>query len=210
MTDQPTDPVLPDGIDDDEYRRIRRLMRVTVLRVWRSDHVIAGTDPWGVVDEAWGSMAENGFRSKGPFLPFALRVARNKAVDALSRAEAKRRDRSLQEPLTRAGEPVDPLTMEDVTVGSAGADDDYLSRVDHLETVRHLALAEEAIYRMLTEQERDVFLAVRVEGKSRAAVGRELEPPVTGQRVGQIVASATMKIRTYVTDHEGRTDADEL
>lgn len=207
MTDRPTDPVLPDGIDDDEYRRIRGLMRVTVLRVWRSEHVIAGTDPWGVVDEAWGSMAENGFRSKGPFLPFALRVARNKAVDALSRAEAKRRDRSLQEPLSRAGGPADPLAVEDVTAGSSGADDDYFSKVDHLETVRRLALAEEAIYVVLTDQERDVFLAVRVAGKSRASVGRDLDPPLTGQRIGQIVASATMKIRTYVDEHDEGTEA---
>jgi hypothetical protein len=43
-------------------------------------------------------------------------------------------------------------------------------------------------------------LAVRVAGKSRAAVGRELDPPISGQRVGQIVAAATMKIKTHVEE----------
>lgn len=201
--------MLPDGIDGEEYERIRRLMRFSVLKVWRSDHVIAGTDPWGVVDEAWGSMAENGFRSKGPFLPFALRVARNKALDALNRAEARRRDRSLHEPLRTGGDDPRRLTLEDVTPGSTGADDDYFSKADHLETLRQLALAEEAIYDVLSEREREVFLAVRVAGKSRAAVARELDPPLTGQRVGQIVASATMKIRMYVHEYDERTQTHE-
>ena len=69
-----------------------------------------------------------------------------------------------------------------------------------MEAIRRLALAEEAIYRALSETERVVFLAVRVAGKSRAAVGRELDPPITGQRVGQIVAAATMKIKTHVEE----------
>jgi hypothetical protein len=41
-----------------------------------------------------------------------------------------------------------------------------------------------------------------VTGKSRAAVGRELDPPITGQRVGQIVAAATMKIKDHVEKEE--------
>jgi DNA-directed RNA polymerase specialized sigma24 family protein len=45
-------------------------------------------DPWDAVDEAWSSMAHQNFQSKGPFLPHALTVARNKAVDAVRRAEA--------------------------------------------------------------------------------------------------------------------------
>jgi hypothetical protein len=43
-----------------------------------------------------------------------------------------------------------------------------------------------------------VFLEVQYNEKSRAAVGRELSPPVTGQRVGQIIATATLKIRRHV------------
>ena len=165
--------------------------------------MIAGMDPWVVVDEAWASMAENGFSSEGPFLPFALRVARNKALDAKNRAEARRRDRSLDEPLVMVGGDPEHVVLADVTAGSPGAEDDYFSRTEHVEVIRRLALAEEAIYGTLSETERTAFLAVRVAGKSRAAVGRELDPPISGQRVGQIVAAATMKIRTHVEKEEG-------
>ncbi len=204
MADRSRDPVLPDGVDNEGYTRIRGLMRFSVLRVWRSDHVIAGMDPWVVVDEAWSSMAENGFRSEGPFLPFALRVARNKAIDALNRAEARRRDRSLHEPISTGSDGGDALVFADVTAGSPGADAEYFSKLEHLEDVQRLALAEEAIYNALSDKERDVFIAVRVDGKSRAAVGRELDPPVTGQRVGQMIASAMMKIRAYIDEQNDR------
>jgi DNA-directed RNA polymerase specialized sigma24 family protein len=173
-------------------------MRLCVLRVWGSDRVIAGMDPWVVVDEAWASMAERGFRSEGPFLPFALRVARNKALDAKYRAEARRRDRSLDEPLTLVGADPEPMVLADVTAVSPGAEDDYFSKTEHVDAIRRLALAEEAIYETLSDTERAVFLAVRVSGKSRAAVGREQDPPISGQRVGQVVAAATIKIKAYV------------
>jgi DNA-directed RNA polymerase specialized sigma24 family protein len=201
VSEQALNPALPEGVDDQGYTRIRSLMRLCVLRVWGSDRVIAGMDPWVVVDEAWASMAENGFRSEGPFLPFALRVARNKGLDAINRAESRRRDRSLDEPVAMPGGGSEPLALADVTAGSSGADADYFSRIDHVEVIQRLALAEEALYRLLTDTERAVFLAVRVAGKSRAAVGRELDPPVTGQRVGQIVAAATIKIKSYVDEH---------
>ena len=202
MTEGSLGPVLPDGVDDEAYARIRGLMRLSVLRVWRSDHVIAGMDPWVVVDDAWGSMAQNGFRSEGPFEPFALRVARNKAIDALNRAEARRRDRSLEQPVSLGTDDPELRTLADVTPGSPGADQDYFSRAEHLDVIRQLALAERAIFAVLSETERRAFLAVRVDGKSRAAVGRELDPPITGQRVGQIVAAATMRIRAYVEEHD--------
>jgi DNA-directed RNA polymerase specialized sigma24 family protein len=146
-------------------------------------------------------MAERGFKSAGPFLPFALRVARNKALDARNRAEARRRDRSLQEPI--AGED-SGLVLEDVAAGSTGADDDYFARVERVEEIRRVALIEDAIDRVLSETEREVFLAVQRDGKSRAAVGRELEQPVTGQRVGQIVAVAAQKIRSYVDERANK------
>ncbi len=201
MSEQALNPVLPEGVDNEGYTRIRGLMRFSVLRVWGSDHVIAGMDPWVVVDEAWASMAQNGFRSEGPFLPFALRVAQNKALDAKNRAEARRRDRSLDEPIAMVGSDAEPLVLADVTAGSPGADADYFSRIEHIEVLQRLALAEEAIRRVLSELERTSFLAVRVSGKSRAAVGRELDPPITGQRVGQIIAAATMKIKAYIDEH---------
>ena len=204
MAGQPRDPVLPEGIDEEGYTRIRGLMRFSVLKVWRSDHVIAGMDPWVVVDEAWSSMAENGFRSQGPFLPFALRVARNKAIDALNRAEARRRDRSLYEPIATGSDGADALVLADVAATAPAADAEYFSKVEHIEDVQRLALAEEAIYNALSDKEREVFLAVRVDGKSRAAVGRELDPPVTGQRVGQMIAEAMIKIRTYIDEHHDR------
>ncbi len=194
--------MLPDGVDDDGYTQIRGLMRLSVLRIWRRDHVIAGVDPWSVVDEAWSSMAESGFRSNGPFLPFALRVARNKALDALNRAEARRRDRSLQEPISKAADEPESLVLADVTAGSSGAEADYFSEQEHLETIQQLALAQRAVNGVLSETEREVFIAVQVNGKSRAAVGRELDPPITGQRVGQIAASAAIKIRDYIEEHD--------
>ena len=205
MAERSPDPVLPDGVDEDGYVRIRGLMRLSVLRVWRSDYVIAGMDPWVVVDEAWSSMAESAFRSEGPFLPFALRVARNKALDALNRSEARRWDRSLSEPIRTRGDDPESLVLADVTPGSPGADDEYFSKVEHVEAIQRLALAEEAIYNALSEREREVFLAVRVNGKSRAAVGRELDPPLSGQRVGQLIAEATIKVRTYIEEHQDRT-----
>lgn len=202
MAEETLDPVLPDGVDGEAYKQIRRLMRLSVLRIWRTDQVIAGVDPWSVVDEAWSSMAASGFRSKGPFLPFALAVAHNKALDALNRAEAKRRDRSLHEPISTGTEDAEGLVLADVAAGSGGAEADYFSEQEHLETVQQLALAEEAIDRALSDTERAVFTAVQRDGKSRAAVGRDLDPPLTGQRVGQIVASALFKVRRYMEEHE--------
>lgn len=201
MTDLSGGPALPDGIDGAEYERIRARMRISVLKVWKSDQVIAGLDPWSVVDEAWASMAESGFRSAGPFLPFALRVAHNKAVDAIDRAESRRRDRSLDAPL--AAETT--ATLADVTVGSAGADSEYFDGLEHQRDVERLALADEAIETVLNPVERMVFRSVVGDGKSRAAVGRELDPPVTGQRVGQIVAAATARIQAYIKEHEVTT-----
>jgi len=206
VTEQLPTPPLPEGVDNEGYTRIRRLMRLSVLRVWRSDHVIAGMDPWVVVDEAWSSMAQAGFRSEGPFLQFAIRVARNKALDALGRAEARRRDRSLDKPISTSDD-AEHRVLADVTVGSPGADADYFSRMEHLDAIQRLALAEEAIYRVLSDTERSAFLAVRVAGKSRAAVGRELDPPITGQRVGQVIAAATVRIKAYVNEHEARVGA---
>jgi DNA-directed RNA polymerase specialized sigma24 family protein len=180
-------------------------MRVSVLRVWRTNHeVIAGIDPFDVVDEAWSSMAQQNFKSKGPFLPFALAVARNKGLDAVRRAEAKRGVRSIDAPLRVDDHDGEPTSLRDELADSAGAEADYLRGLDHQAVIHKLALAEEAIYASgtLTDLERQVFVAVRVDGKSRAAVGRELDPPLTGQRVGQIVAQAFIKIQAYVNGHQ--------
>lgn len=205
MAEETIDLALPDGLDADGYQHVRRLMRLSVLRIWRSDYVIAGVDPSSVVDEAWSSMAASGFRSKGPFLPFALAVAHNKAIDALNRAEARRRDRSLYEPIGTSVEGDQDFVLADVTVGSAGAEAEYFSEQEHLETVQQLALAEEAIDQALSDTERAVFTAVQRDGRSRAAVGRELDPPLTGQRVGQIVAVALIKVRQYMGQQQGRS-----
>jgi len=185
-------------------------MRVSVLSVWRARHeVVAGIDPLDVVDEAWSSMAEDGFRSKGPFLPHALVVARNKAVDALRRGEAKRHYRSLDMPLPSSGG-AGAATLQDEITGSPGADVDYFRGQDQVAAIRKLALVEEAIYRagVLTDVEREVFVAVRVHEKSRAAVGRELDPPITGQRVGQIAAQAFIKIQTFIKTYQEETQDD--
>ena len=177
-------------------------MRASVLNVWRTNQeVIAGMDPWDVVDEAWTSMARRRFESKGPFLPHALAVARNKAVDAQRRAEARRRDRSIDAPELRH-EPAD----------SAGADVEYFRDQERIVALQRLTLAEEAIYsdHVLTKEEREVFVAVQLDGKSRAAVGRELDPPLTGQRVGQVVAQAAIKIQSYVKSNEDVTSIEQV
>lgn len=160
--------------------------------------MIAGLDPWDVVDEAWTSMAENGFQSQGPFMPHALTVARNKAVDAQRRVEARRRDRSIDAPL-----PYEPAD-------SVGADVDYFRSEERIDAVRKLALWEQGIYESdaLTDIQKQVFIAVRIDGKSRAAVGRELDPPLTGQRVGQIAAEAFIKLQAYVKSNEDSSQGD--
>lgn len=168
-------------------------MRASVLRTWRTNsEVIAGVDPWDIVDEAWISMAQDNFESNGPFVPHALTVARNKAVDAQRRAEAKRRDRSIDAPL--ASEPV----------ASSGADVDYFRSQEQVDAVAKLALWEEGIYAsdVLTDTQRKVFIGVRIDRKSRAAIGRELDPPLTGQRVGQIAAEAFIRVQAYVKANE--------
>jgi DNA-directed RNA polymerase specialized sigma24 family protein len=192
-------------VDDQAYRRIRGLMRASVLNVWRGRHqVIAGLDPWDVVDEAWSAMAQSDFSSKGPFVAHAVVVARNKAVDAMRRVEARRGDRSLDARSRADVEGGGPESLHDTLAGSKGADVDYFRGLDELAAIQRLALAEEAIYttEVLTRVEREVFIAVRVDGKSRAAVGRELVPPLTGQRVGQIVAQGVIKVQAYVTERE--------
>lgn len=170
-------------------------MRASVLRTWRGNNeVIAGLDPWDIVGEAWISMAQDNFESKGDFLPHALTVARNKAIDAQRRVEVRRRDRSLDEPLT--SEPA----------ASSGADVDFFKSQAEMDAVARLALWEEAIASdAINDLQRQVFVAVRIDGKSRAAVGRELDPPLTGQRVGQIAAEAFIKLQRYVKANEGMT-----
>ena len=197
MTESSAGPVLPDGVDNAGYARLRTRMRMAVLKVWKSDQMIAGMDAWSVVDEAWASMAERGFRSAGPFEPFALHVAHNKAVDVLNRAEAKRHHRSLEAPMPGT----EDLTLGEALPGSAGADEEYFTGLKHQQDIERLTLAEEAIETVLSPEERDVFLGVQRDGKSRAAVGRELDSPVTGQRIGQIIAMATTKIHAYIEEH---------
>ena len=168
-------------------------MRASVLRAWRvNSEVIAGVDPWDIVDEAWISMAQDNFESKGPFLPHALTVARNKAVDAQRRIEARRFHHSIDA----------PLAVE--VADSGGADVDYFRSQDEVDAVARLALWEEGIYASdtLSELQKQVFVAVRIDGKSRAAVGRELDPPLTGQRVGQIAAEAFIRLQAYVKSRE--------
>ena len=195
MDDQPLNPELPDGVDGEEYKRIRGLMRVSVLSVGRG----RGIDPWDVVDEAWSSMAAQNFERQGPFRPFAIRVAKNKAIDALRRAEVKRLGPPLDAPIYR--EDGEEITRKDLLLGSKGADVDYFEDREEIAKVELLSLVEEAVHEVLTPTERKVFLEVQYNEKSRAAVGRELVPPVTGQRVGQIIATATIKIRKHLKSH---------
>lgn len=169
-------------------------MRASVLRTWRaSREVIAGVDPWDVVDEAWISMAEQGFETKGDFLPHALTVARNKAIDHQRRAEARRRGPSIDSP-----------AVQESVAGSVGADVDYFRSQEQIDALARLSLWEQAIYEegILTDLQRRVFVAVRIDGKSRAAVGRELDPPLTGQRVGQITAEAFVELQRFVKRNE--------
>ena len=101
------------------------------------------------------------------------------------------------------------VTRKDLLRGSEGADVDYFEHGDEIEKVELLSLVEEAVHRTLTTTERKVFLEVQFNEKSRAAVGRELTPPVTGQRVGQIMATALVKIRRHLKQH-GRLTDEEL
>ncbi len=169
-------------------------MWASVQRVWRGDReVVAGTDPWSVVDEAWISMAAQQFRCAGPFPVFACRVARNKAIDALKRAEVKRLGPSLD--ATRADDEGHEMPVVQQEAGTASAEAEFF------ESERLVGITQ-AIDYSLTKLERMVFLAVRVDRKSGAAVGRELDPPISGQRVGQILAGAVVKIHNSLATLE--------
>ncbi len=177
---------LPEGVDRTEYDRLRRLMWASVQRVWRGDReVVAGTDPWSVVDEAWTSMAANQFHCAGPFPVFACRVARNKAIDALKRAEVRRLGPSLD--ATRPDDEGNEMRLVPLEASTSSAEAEFFD-------AERLAGITQAIEYSLTKVEKMVFLAVRVDRKSGAAVGRELDPPLSGQRVGQILAGAVVKI----------------
>jgi hypothetical protein len=91
--------------------------------------------------------------------------------------------------------------------GSSGADADFFRSREQVDAVTRLALWEEAIYEggVLSDLQRQVFVAVRIDGKSRAAVGRELDPPLSGQRVGQITAEAFIKLQGYVKQNEKKS-----
>lgn len=165
-------------------------MRGSVALRWRGrDEVVAGLDPWEVVDEAWASMAARGFSHEGPFVAHACTVARNKAIDAMKRAEVRRLGPSLD-----VGEP-HALPAVD------SAEDAYLEAVEDVESAGLVVLIEDAMRHALDEPERRAFVAVRMHGKSCAAVGRESDPPVSGQWIGQLLARAMIKIHRYVTEH---------
>lgn len=207
MSRQPAEPGLPEGIDGPQYERLRALMRMAVLLVWRGANVVvAGTDPLDVVDEAWSSMAAKDFKCKGPFVPFALRVAKNKAIDALKRAEVKRIHVSLDAPLASDESDGTESTLHEVVGGGESAEDEYLEEEDEaaqeIEKLRQLTLAEDAIFTALSEEERSILLAVHRDGRSRAAVGRERIPPVSGQWVGRIIATAIIKVRDHIKEQE--------
>lgn len=167
-------------------------MWASVQRVWRGEReVVAGMDPWSVVDEAWASMAASGFKSNGPFPMFACRVARNKAVDALKRAEVRRLGPSLD--ATRTDDEGNVVPVLPVQAATRGAEEEFLD-------AQRLVGITQAIDYSLTKLEKMIFLAVRVDRKSGAAVGRELNPPLTGQRVGQILAGAVVKIHNSLKE----------
>ena len=187
-----TAPDLPAGLDRTEYERLRRLMWASVQRVWRGEReVVAGMDPWSVVDEAWASMAAQQFRCSGPFPIFACRVARNKAIDALKRAEVRRMGPSLDATRTDAEGNEAPLVP--VAASSPSAEAEFFD-------AQRLVGITQAIDYSLTKLEKTIFLAVRIDRKSGAAVGRELNPPLTGQRVGQILAGAVVKIHNSLRE----------
>lgn len=130
-------------------------------------------------------MAANQFQCAGPFPVFACRVARNKAIDALKRAEVRRLGPSLD--ATRPDDEGNEMRLVPLEASTASAEAEYFD-------AERLAGITRAIEYSLTKVEKMVFLAVRVDRKSGAAVGRELDPPLSGQRVGQILAGAVMKI----------------
>lgn len=171
-------------------------MWASVQRVWRGDHeVIAGMDPWSVVDEAWASMAAQQFRCSGPFPVFACRVARNKAIDALKRAEVRRLGPSLD--ATREDPEGNEMPVVPLEASTASAESEFFD-------ARALIGISDAIFYSLTKLERLIFFSVRVDRKSGAAVGRELNPPLSGQRVGQILAGAVVKIHDSLKDLDER------
>lgn len=178
-------------------------MWASVQRVWRSNYeVVAGVDPWSVVDEAWISMAARNFECSGPFPQFACRVARNKAIDALKRAEVRRTGPSLD--ATRQDDEGNERPVVNLAASTVSAETEYLN-------AERLVSITDAIHYSLSQVEQIVFFSVRVDRKSGAAVGRELDPPLSGQRVGQILAGAVMKIHEYLAERDmgGSAESEE-
>src|SRR5262245_51915724 len=151
-------------------------MRASVLHVWRARHqVIAGLDPWDIVDESWSAMAQSDFASKGPFAAHAVVVARNKAIDAMRRVEARRGDRSIDARSPADVEGGGPESLHDALAGSKGADADYFRGLDELAAIQKLALAEEAIYSadVLTSAEHATHIAITDAGISRMSTSAD-------------------------------------
>ncbi|MEX0990696.1 MAG: sigma-70 family RNA polymerase sigma factor [Actinomycetota bacterium] len=191
MKPEPAAPNLPEGVDEDEYKKIRRLMRSSVLSAWGkyTNDLVAGMDAWDVVDDSWASMAEKGFRCKGPFRQHACVAARNKAIDRIRRTKPD-----------RVGPSLDALGVSDSGAGWNEVPGEAIvpSAEETYEEALRLAVIEAAIQAALDEREQEIFHMVQIDKKSRAAVGRELDPPMTGQRVGQVLAEAVLKIRAHL------------
>ena len=164
--------------------------------------MLGGVDPWDVVDEAWSAMAATHFACEGP-APYAVRVAKNVAIDALRRAEIRRPRISLDAPFKSKRSFQDGLNPHDVVAAATdSAEDEYFSLGDEAFAAARVSLAKEALFTILSDDERKLFLAVRVHQRSGVAVGRQHIPPITGQRVGQIISKVTVKLRAYVTSRQ--------
>ena len=123
----------------------------------------------------------------------AVRIARNKAIDAIRRATSGRtrfsgdsertRDREIDVvPLSTAGGGQDPI---DALPADIDAEAEFIASRQQLILLR---LARE----LLSDRERQIFFEIHHLGISRAEVGRDLG--LTGQRVGQIYRQAARRL----------------
>lgn len=123
----------------------------------------------------------------------AVRIARNKAVDAIRRATSGRRSSSADSGDARDREiDVVPLSTGDGgqhPIDALPADVDAAAEfVASRQQLILLRLARE----LLNDRDRQIFFEVHHLGRSRAEVGRALG--LTGQRVGQIYVQAARQL----------------
>lgn len=192
-------PLLADG-ERERLETIVDVMHQVILKTLghqRPDAeervLIGGTSADDVLQESlFGLLDYNPSKLKETWERLAVRIARNKAIDAIRQATSGRRDSATGReigivPLDRALSSSGPEGPRPIELLPGGRDPEAEFTAIHQELVlRDLARDH------LDDRERRIFFEIHYRGRSRADVGREVG--LTGARVGQIYAEITLRL----------------